>query len=170
MRSIDIAQTATLRRDLPPFRPGDTVRVHVRIREGEKERIQVFEGVVIRRKKGGPSATFTVRKMSYGVGVERIFATESPTVVKIEIKRRGHVRRARLYYLRELTGKKARLRSKVRDVSGLISDEEAEKKAGIDPAAVAGEAVEETAATESSEEASETAADESSEEEEPSQG
>jgi large subunit ribosomal protein L19 len=183
MRSIDIAQTATLRRDLPPFRAGDTVRVHVRIREGEKERIQVFEGVVIRRKKGGPSATFTVRKMSYGVGVERIFATESPTVVKVEIKRRGHVRRARLYYLRELTGKKARLRSKVRDVAGLISDEEADKKAGIDPAAVAAAAeaapeadaevaaeADAEAAAEASEEAPETAADESSEEEEPSQG
>jgi large subunit ribosomal protein L19 len=169
MRSIDIAQTAPLRRDLPPFRAGDTVRVHVRIREGEKERIQVFEGVVIRRKKGGPSATFTVRKMSYGVGVERIFATESPTVVKVEIKRRGHVRRARLYYLRELTGKKARLRSKVRDISGLISEEEADKKAGIDPAAVAAaaESAAEVAATEASEEASEAAADESSEEEEP---
>jgi large subunit ribosomal protein L19 len=171
MRSIDIAQTATLRRDLPPFRSGDTVRVHVRIREGEKERIQVFEGVVIRRKKGGASATFTVRKMSYGVGVERIFATESPTVVKVEIKRRGHVRRARLYYLRELTGKKARLRSKVRDVAGLISEEEADKKAGIDPAAQAAKAAAvvaaEAAATEASEEAPEAAADESSEEETP---
>ncbi len=77
MRSTDIAHTTPLRRDLPPFRTGDTVRVHVKIREGEKERIQVFEGVVLRRKKGGRSATFTVRKLSYGIGVERIFATES---------------------------------------------------------------------------------------------
>ena len=94
MRSTDIAHTTPLRRDLPPFRTGDTVRVHVKIREGEKERIQVFEGVVLRRKKGGPSGTFTVRKLSYGVGVERIFATESPTVAKLEIKQRGHVRRS----------------------------------------------------------------------------
>jgi large subunit ribosomal protein L19 len=128
MRSTDIAHTTPLRRDLPPFRTGDTVRVHVKIREGEKERIQVFEGVVLRRKKGGPSATFTVRKLSYGVGVERIFATESPTVAKLEIKQRGHVRRSRLYYLRELRGKKARLRSKLRDLSGLISEEAAAAK------------------------------------------
>jgi large subunit ribosomal protein L19 len=128
MRSTDIAHTSPLRRDLPPFRTGDTVRVHVKIREGEKERIQVFEGVVLRRKKGGPSATFTVRKLSYGVGVERIFATESPTIAKLEIKQRGHVRRSRLYYLRDLRGKKARLRSKVRDLSGLISEEEASAK------------------------------------------
>jgi large subunit ribosomal protein L19 len=128
MRSTDIAHTSPLRRDLPPFRTGDTVRVHVKIREGEKERIQVFEGVVLRRKKGGPSATFTVRKLSYGVGVERIFATESPTIAKLKIKQRGHVRRSRLYYLRELRGKKARLRSKVRDLSSLISEEEASAK------------------------------------------
>jgi len=128
MRSTDIAHTTPLRRDLPPFRTGDTVRVHVKIREGEKERIQVFEGVVLRRKNGGPSATFTVRKLSYGVGVERIFATESPTIAKLEIKQRGHVRRSRLYYLRELKGKKARLRSKVRDLSGLISEEAADAK------------------------------------------
>jgi large subunit ribosomal protein L19 len=126
MRSTDIAHTTPLRRDLPPFRTGDTVRVHVKITEGEKERIQVFEGVVLRRKKGGPSATFTVRKLSYGVGVERIFATESPTIAKLEIKQRGHVRRSRIYYLRELKGKKARLRSKVRDLSGLISEEAAD--------------------------------------------
>ncbi len=110
-----------LRRDLPPFRPGDTVRVHVKIREGDKERIQVYEGVVIRRRGGGTSASFTVRKVSYGVGVERIFPVESPAVTRVEITRRGHVRRARLYYLRELRGKKARLRSKVRDVSHLMA-------------------------------------------------
>jgi large subunit ribosomal protein L19 len=157
MRSIDIAHTGGLRRDLPPFRSGDTVRVHVKIREGEKERIQVFEGVVIRRRKGGPSATFTVRKMSYGVGVERVFAIESPTVAKVEIKRRGHVRRARLYYLRELTGKKARLRSKVRDIAGLVSEEEADARAGISQPEEASEVVE----PELSDEATES--DESSE-------
>ena len=116
MRSIDAVHTDSLRRDLPEFRAGDTVRVHVRITEGEKERIQVFEGVVLLRRGGGHAATFTVRKISSGVGVERIFPVESPNVAKIEIKSRGHVRRARLYYLRNLSGKKSRLRSKLRSV------------------------------------------------------
>ncbi len=124
MNKMDAIVTAPLRRDLPPFRPGDTVRVHVRIKEGDKERIQVFEGVVIRRRGRGPSATFTVRKVSYGVGVERAFLIESPNVTRVEIKARGHVRRARLYYLRELRGKKARLRARVRDSSGLAAGEE----------------------------------------------
>ena len=123
MKSIDAIHQTTVRRDLPPFRPGDTVLVHVKIREGEKERIQIFEGVVIRRRGGGSSASFTVRKVSYGVGVERIFPVESPTVTKVEIKSRGHVRRSRLYYLRELRGKKARLRSKLRDLSALVAPE-----------------------------------------------
>jgi large subunit ribosomal protein L19 len=126
MQKIDSVLPDPLRRDLPPFRPGDTVRVHVNVREGDKERVQVFEGVVTRRRGRGPSATFTVRKISYGVGVERIFPIESPQVKKVEIKARGHVRRARLYYLRELVGKKARLRSKIRDLSGLISAEAAD--------------------------------------------
>jgi len=121
MNSIDAVHPATLRRDLPPFRAGDTVRVHVNITEGDKQRIQVFEGVVIRRRRGGPSASFTVRKVSYGVGVERVFPVESPSVKKLEIKSRGHVRRARLYYLRKLRGKKARLRTKVRDVAALMA-------------------------------------------------
>jgi large subunit ribosomal protein L19 len=121
MNSIDAVHPATLRRDLPPFRPGDTVRVHVNITEGEKQRIQVFEGVVIRRRGKGPSASFTVRKVSYGVGVERVFPVESPSVKKLEIKSRGHVRRSRLYYLRQLRGKKARLRTKVRDVAALMA-------------------------------------------------
>lgn len=120
---LEALERENLRRDLPPFRPGDTVRVHARIKEGEKERIQVFEGVVIRRRGGANSGTFTVRKVSYGVGVERIFPIESPVVQKVEIKSRGHVRRARLYYLRELRGKAARLRSKVRDLSALAAPE-----------------------------------------------
>jgi large subunit ribosomal protein L19 len=123
MQKIDAYLPDPARRDMPPFRPGDTVRVHVNVREGDKERVQVFEGVVTRRRGRGPSATFTVRKISYGVGVERIFPIESPQVKKVEIKARGHVRRARLYYLRELAGKKARLRTKVRDLSGLVSEE-----------------------------------------------
>lgn len=137
MNRIDAVHSVPQRRDLPPFRPGDTIRVHVNITEGDKQRIQVFEGVVLRRRGHGPGATFTVRKMSYGVGVERVFPMESPQVTKVEIKARGHVRRARLYYLRDLRGKKARLRSKVRDLSGLISEEEADAKAGGGTAAVA---------------------------------
>jgi len=135
MNRIDAIYPGQNRRDLPPFRSGDTVRVHVNITEGDKQRIQVFEGVVLRRRGRGPSATFTVRKVSYGVGVERVFPSESPNVKKIEIKSRGHVRRARLYYLRELRGKKARLRSKVRDLSALISEEEADRAAGTAAAA-----------------------------------
>ena len=107
MNPVDVIERQTRRRDLPPFRPGDTVRVHVKIREGEKERTQVFEGVVIRRRRGGSSATFTVRKVSYGVGVERIFPLHSPLIENIELVRRGHVRRAKLYYLRGKKGKKA---------------------------------------------------------------
>jgi large subunit ribosomal protein L19 len=121
MNVMDRIHKAPLRRDLPPFRPGDTVRVHVRVTEGDKQRIQVFEGVVLRRRGRGPSATFTVRKISSGVGVERVFPIESPNVTKLEIKSRGHVRRSRLYYLRGLRGKKARLRSKVRDLSALVA-------------------------------------------------
>ena len=97
-------------REVPPFRVGDTIKVHFRIREGDKERVQVFEGVVLRRTGGGLTATFTVRKVSYGVGVERIFPVHSPRIEKVEIVARGHVRQSRLYYLRELKGKKARLR------------------------------------------------------------
>jgi large subunit ribosomal protein L19 len=119
MRSLDFVDTPHARADLPPFRVGDTVRVHVKVREGDKERIQIFEGVVIRRRGAGASETFTVRKISYGVGVERILPVQSPSVAKIEITRRGFVRRSRLYYLRDLRGKKARLTSKVRDLTHL---------------------------------------------------
>jgi large subunit ribosomal protein L19 len=97
-------------RDLPDFRVGDTVKVHFRISEGEKDRVQVFQGTVIRKSKGGVGATFAVRKISYGVGVERIFPVNSPRIEKIEIGFRGRVRRSRLYYMRGLEGKKARLR------------------------------------------------------------
>ena len=127
MRRLDFIEKSSLRRNLPPFRVGDTVRVHAKIREGEKERIQVFEGVVIRRRGAGVGETFTVRKISSGVGVERIFPVQSGSVEKVEIKSRGHVRRSRLYYLRDLKGKKARLQSKVRNLSGLISEEEADQ-------------------------------------------
>lgn len=99
-----------LRTDLPDFRPGDTVRVHVKVVEGTRERIQIFEGVVIKRRGGGISETFTVRKVSYGVGVERTFPLHTPKIAKLEVIRHGKVRRAKLYYLRNLRGKKARIR------------------------------------------------------------
>jgi large subunit ribosomal protein L19 len=109
MESIEREQ---MRMDLPNFNAGDTVRVHFKIVEGEKERIQVFEGLVIRKRKGGVGATFTVRKVSYGIGVERIFPLHSPRIEKIEIVNRGRVRRARLYYLRQLRGRAARIKTK----------------------------------------------------------
>jgi large subunit ribosomal protein L19 len=108
-------QELQLRQDVPDFKAGDTVRVHVRIREGEKDRVQVFEGVCIGRHGNGLSSTFTVRKESYGVGVERVFPLHSPRIERIEVKDRGRVRRAKLFYLRKLTGKKARIRSQ-RDI------------------------------------------------------
>ena len=123
MDAIRLVEAAQLKKDRAGFEPGDTVRVHVKVVEGEKERIQVFEGAVIRRSNGGIRETFTVRKVSYGVGVERIFPVHGPVVEKIEIKSRGHVRRSRLYYLRDLSGKKARLRSKIRDLAVLIAPE-----------------------------------------------
>jgi large subunit ribosomal protein L19 len=110
MTGIEQIDAEALREDRPDFRAGDTVRVHVRIKEGDKERIQIYEGVVIRRKRGGLQSTFTVRKVSYGVGVERIFLLHSPLVAKIEVKARGRVRRSRLFYLRELSGKAARIK------------------------------------------------------------
>ncbi|MDC3414156.1 50S ribosomal protein L19 [Aquibacillus sp. 3ASR75-11] len=107
---IDEITKDQLRSDHPDFRPGDTVKVHVKVVEGNRERIQVFEGVVIKRQNGGISETFTVRKISYGVGVERTFPVHSPRVDKIEVSRRGKVRRAKLYYLRNLRGKAARIK------------------------------------------------------------
>ncbi len=145
MRTLDFVENETLRRDLPPFKVGDTVAVHVKVKEGEKERIQIFQGLVIRRRGGGVGETFTVRKISSGVGVERIFPVQSPLVTKVEIKSRGYVRRARLYYLRNLSGKKARLHNKVRDLSGLISEEEAEALANASTLEEAASEVEEAA-------------------------
>jgi large subunit ribosomal protein L19 len=108
-KAISEIEAKYLRKDVPAFRSGDTVRVHTKIKEGDKERIQVFEGVVIRHKKGDLRAMFTVRKVSYGVGVERMFPVHSPRIDRIEVLGRGEVRRARLYYLRQLQGKAARL-------------------------------------------------------------
>jgi large subunit ribosomal protein L19 len=123
------ALEAKQRRTLPPFRVGDTVRVHYRITEGEKERIQVFQGVVIRRSGGGLGRTFAVRKVSAGIGVERIFPASSPNIDKLEVVSSGRVRRARLYYLRDLQGKKARLRE-----VGRSDDNSANQNQSVPPA------------------------------------
>jgi len=109
LRSIE---AAGLKEGIPEFRPGDKVRVHVKVREGEKERIQVFEGDVIARRRGGVRSTFTVRKVSGGVGVERIFPLHSPIIDRIDVVRQGRVRRAKLFYMRELRGKAARIKEK----------------------------------------------------------
>jgi large subunit ribosomal protein L19 len=112
MDVLETLEKEQMRVDIPDFRPGDTVKVHAKIREGQKERIQVFQGVVIRKRKGNTGATFTVRKVSYGIGVEKIFPLHSPLIDRIEIVSRGKVRRARLYYLRKLRGKAARIKEK----------------------------------------------------------
>ena len=112
MNRTDVVERPYLRDDLPEFRAGDTVRVHVRVVEGERERIQAFEGIVIRRRGSALSETFTVRKHSFGVGVERTFPVHSPMIARVEVVTRGDVRRAKLYYLRARTGRKARVREK----------------------------------------------------------
>ena len=112
MDVIETIEKEQMRLDIPDFKAGDTIRVHARIKEGEKERIQIFQGVVLRKRKGGTGATFTVRKVSYGIGVERIFPLHSPNIDKVEIVSRGKVRRGRLYYLRKLRGKAARIKEK----------------------------------------------------------
>jgi large subunit ribosomal protein L19 len=112
MQITDAVERAQLRDDLPDFRPGDTVKVHVRVIEGSRERIQVFQGFVLRRQGGGLRETFTVRKVSFGVGVERTFPVHSPSIAKVELVTRGDVRRSKLYYLRERTGKAAKIKEK----------------------------------------------------------
>ena len=112
MNTLDFVDQSSLRDDIPDFSPGDTVNVHVKVIEGAKERIQVFKGVVLRRQGGGIRETFTVRKVSGGVGVERVFPLHSPSIDRLEVVRRGRVRRAKLYYLRELRGKKAKIKEK----------------------------------------------------------
>ncbi|MDO8526536.1 MAG: 50S ribosomal protein L19 [Deltaproteobacteria bacterium] len=111
MNIVERIEKAYLKKEITPFRPGDTIRVFAKIKEGEKERLQAFEGVVLRNRGGGSRASITVRKISYGVGVERIFPLHSPVIDRIEVVHAGKVRRARLYYLRKLSGKKARIAS-----------------------------------------------------------
>lgn len=112
MNPTDLVEKPYLRDDLPDFRPGDTVRVHVRVVEGDRERVQVFEGIVIRRRGSQLSETFTVRKVSFGVGVERTFPVHSPMLAKIDVVTHGHVRRSKLYYLRDRVGKKAKVKER----------------------------------------------------------
>ena len=130
MNRLDTIEKAQMRKDIPEFQPGDTVRVHVRIKESEtKERLQAFEGIVIARKGGGIRETVTVRKTSFGVGVERIFPLHGPIINRIEVIRRGRVRRAKLYYLRELRGKAARIRERdTRQADGQAQKATASKK------------------------------------------
>ena len=123
MNTTDLVEQSYLRRGLPQFRPGDTVKVHARVVEGNRERVQVFQGVVIRRSGGGLRETFTVRKNSFGVGVERTFPLHSPSIAKLEVVQHGHVRRAKLYYLRDLRGKKARIKERRIDEGKLAAME-----------------------------------------------
>ena len=117
MNTLDFVDAASLRSDHPDFRPGDNVKVHVKVVEGNRSRIQVFQGVVIRRSGGGVRETFTVRKVSFGVGVERTFPVHSPIIEKLEVVTRGDVRRAKLYYLRSLRGKAAKIKEKRESVA-----------------------------------------------------
>jgi large subunit ribosomal protein L19 len=123
MNTTDLVEQSYLRKGLPRFRPGDTVKVHVRVVEGNRERVQVFQGVVIARSGGGLRETFAVRKISFGVGVERTFPLHSPSIAKLEVVQHGHVRRAKLYYLRDLRGKKARIKERRIDESKLAAME-----------------------------------------------
>lgn len=147
MNKTDLIEQPFLRTDIPDFRPGDTVKVHVRVVEGNRERIQVFQGTVIARSGGGIRESFTVRKISFGVGVERTFPLHSPSIAKLEIVQRGRVRRAKLYYLRDLRGKKARIRERRIDEAKLAAMEAAAEEA----AAAAEEAAEEAEAEEAEE-------------------
>jgi large subunit ribosomal protein L19 len=148
MNKTDLVDQSYLRTDLPEFRPGDTVKVHVRVVEAGRERIQVFQGVVIRRQGGGLQETLTVRKISFGVGVERTFPLHSPSISRLEVVSRGHVRRAKLYYLRERRGKKARIRERrlSEDELAAIAAAEAERTRATD--SDADEAPEESAESE----------------------
>jgi len=129
MNKTDLIEQPFLRNDIPDFRPGDSVKVHVRVVEGNRERVQVFQGVVIRRSGGGIRETFTVRKISFGVGVERTFPLHSPSIARLELLQRGRVRRAKLYYLRDLRGKKARIKERRIDDAKLAAMEAAAQAA-----------------------------------------
>jgi len=143
MNTLDAVQRTSLKKGIPTFRSGDTVKVHVKVVEGNKTRVQVFQGVVIARRGSGAGETFTVRKVSYGVGVERTFPLHTPIVERIELVTRGDVRRAKLYYLRDLRGKKAKIREKREAYAAIIEDDDVLVEEAVveeSPAAVADEA------------------------------
>ena len=129
LQQIEAESIAALAKDIPDFRPGDTLRVAVKIKEGERERVQAFEGVCIARSGGGLNESFTVRKLSFGEGVERVFPVASPMIESIEIKRKGKVRRAKLYYLRGRTGKSARIAEKTTGWAAKLNQQERERRA-----------------------------------------
>ena len=135
MNKVDLVEHARLRKDIPPFRPGDQVKVHVKVTEGQRERVQVFEGVVLARRGGGLRESFTVRKVSFGVGVERSFPLHGPAIDKIEVVRHGKARRAKLYYLRERIGRKAKVeerRTRIQEWTPELADEAVEEAAVAD--------------------------------------
>lgn len=144
MNKVDIVERPRLRNDIPPFRPGDQVKVHVKVREGTRERVQVFEGVVLARRGGGLRESFTVRKISFGVGVERTFPLHAPALAKIEVVRYGKVRRAKLYYLRELQGRKAKIAERRTRIPGAsaAAEEVLEEPVAEVPETLEAEAVE----------------------------
>jgi large subunit ribosomal protein L19 len=175
MNTTDLVEQSHLRKGIPQFRAGDTVKVHVRVVEGNRERVQVFQGVVIRRSGGGLRETFTVRKISFGVGVERTFPVHSPSIAKLEVVQRGHVRRAKLYYLRELRGKKARIKERRVDEAKLaameamgLEDQEEEIEpdsiAVLEEAESAADLAPEAGAEEATDEGSDVAAEPSADE------
>jgi large subunit ribosomal protein L19 len=158
MQKLDAVDAPSLRHDIPDFRPGDTVRVHVKVVEGNRSRVQVFQGVVIARSGDGVRETFKVRKISFGVGVERTFPLHAPTIEKIELVTRGDVRRAKLYYLRERRGKAAKIREK--RINTAAASASAQAAAAANEAAAQAAAAEAAAATETAEtEAAATAAE-----------
>jgi len=154
MNKVDLIEQSRLRKDIPPFRPGDQVKVHVKVREGGRERLQVFEGVVLGRRGGGLRESFTVRKVSFGVGVERTFPIHAPSVAKVEVVRHGKARRAKLYYLRELSGRRAKIeerRTRIQEWTPELAEPEQPEEA---PAEAEGaEAAEEAAVEATADEA-----------------
>ena len=142
MNKVDLIERTRLRKDIPPFRPGDQVKVHVKVREGGRERLQVFEGVVIARRGGGLRESFTVRKVSFGVGVERTFPIHAPAVAKLEVVRHGKVRRAKLYYLRELSGRRAKIEERRSRIQEWTPEADVPEAVESEPAAEVAETVE----------------------------